>query len=289
MKDKFTLIIQGPLHKNCIKGINENYFNFVDCIILSFWDTDNLKLLEEIDPSLINNKKLILQKNSFHIDPNAFNQDNIYYQVYTTLKGLKKSNTEYSIKIRCDQWYENLSPILECVLQNDNKFVCSNQHFRPDFLYKYHAGDNIIGMKTQDLLNTFQTCYDRLTKNAFVLLSGAYMYTDNQELLTPKLFQKYIQYKRNNLEFITKHDDKPILHTVKILRDYGIGIAPEQMIATSYLISKNILPIPENSKSIVKDNFFIFKVEDLGGHLNKHNVNTVLRNDAVEIHDINDY
>ena len=202
---------------------------------------------------------------------------------------MKKSNTEYSIKIRCDQWYENLSPILECVLQNDNKFVCSNQHFRPDFLYKYHAGDNIIGMKTQDLLNTFQTCYDRLTKNAFVLLSGAYMYTDNQELLTPKLFQKYIQYKRNNLEFITKHDDKPILHTIKILRDYGIGIAPEQMIATSYLISKNILPIPENSKSIVKDNFFIFKVEDLGGHLNKHNVNTVLRNDAVEIHDINDY
>jgi len=114
------------------------------------------------------------------------------------------------------------------------------------------------------------------------------MYTDNQDLLTPKLFQKYIQYKRNNLEFLTKHHDKPVIHTIKILRDYGIGITPEQMIATSYLISKNILPIPENSISIVKDNFFIFKVEDLGKHLNKYNQNTILRNTAVEIHEIND-
>jgi hypothetical protein len=190
--------------------------------------------------------------------------------------------------MRSDQYFENLQPLFEAIIENPNKFVCSNLHVRPDYLYKYHASDNIIATNTQDLLRTFEVAYERISKNAFVLLSGAYMYTDDTSILTPDLFNKYIDYNRTSNVFVTKYPDKPQIHSLQILPHYGVGVTPEQIVTTSYLLAKRILPVPQQSRDIMKKNIFIFKVESLGDHVNKLGGVDVLRSHVDEIHYIND-
>lgn len=289
MNQETSVILQGPLHSNTAQAVN-NYFNYVDNIVVSFWNTDDKMLLETIanKEQLIASGRLLFVENEYHINPNAFNLDNVYYQVYSTLKACEKVHTKYCIKLRTDQYYENLTHILELLVSHECKYICSNQHVRSDDMYKFHASDNIIAMSTDVMIKTFRISYERLVRNAFVLMSGAYMYTDDATILTPALFQKYINYKRTGAQFVTKYPDKPQIHTVQVLPHHGIGVTPEQLITTSYFLAKRLLPAPEDSRELMKLHVHIFKVELLGAHMNKRGGTEVIRSFVQEIHDIND-
>jgi hypothetical protein len=79
-----------------------------------------------------------------------------------------------------------------------------------------------------------------------------------------------------------------MLGTIQILPAGYIGIVPEMLIGTSFLFSKNIFPNPDDSINIVKNNFNIVKVEDMGPYVNKFGSNEIEHN-SLEIDNIEQY
>lgn len=284
----FTLVFQGPLHQNFIYGLLNNYKEYTDNIVVSHWDSDNLDLLEyfteyNIQPTLVTNKS--------HKAYNAYNNQNVYYQVYTTLSGLEKVTTPYVLKLRTDQWYGNLEPFLNAVRQEPNKFICTNLHFRPDHICKYHPSDKLIGSNTQDLLKTFQIASHRVKHEVVAMMAGAYMYTENRDIISEEALFDDIgiySYADTNRKLATQYPEKPLLGTVQVTPVAYIGIVPEVLIGTSYLLAKNIYPSPKDSIRIVKENFNIVQVESMVPYVNKQGTNEIEHN-FVEIHNIEDY
>ena len=284
----FTLVIQGPLHENSIYGLLNNYKEYTDHIIVSHWDTDNTELLQYISEY---NLPVKVITNKMHTDYNVFNGQNVYYQVYNTLQGLREVTTKYVIKLRSDQWFGNLLPFFDAIKSNPDKYTCSNLHFRPDNLYKYHPSDKLIGGDSEFITNTFEIALYRLKNNVQALMAGAYMYSDDSSICTPDLINQFIKnysYSDSNRTLITQYPDTPLLGTIQILPAGYIGTVPEILIGTSFLFSKKIFPDPNNSVKIVKDNFFIVKVEDMVPYVNKFGNNEIEHN-SVEINNIEEY
>lgn len=284
----FTLMFQGPLHKNFIYGLLNNYAEYTDNIVISHWDTDDKELLAYLTEYGIPNK---LVTNTFHKEYNVYHNQNVYYQVYTSLRGMREVTTPYVLKLRTDQWYGNLIPMFEAVRANPNKYVCANFHFRPESLVKYHAGDKLIGSNTVDMLKTFEIAEHRVKYNAVALMAGAYMYTDDRAIISEEdMLQDLMiySYAMPNRPLATQYPEKPMLGTIQIFPSGYIGIAPEMVIATSYLFAKGIYPSPNKSAEIVKDNFYIVKVEDMLPYVNKEG-NSTIEHNSLEIHNIEDY
>lgn len=284
----FTLMFQGPLHKNFIYGLINNYKDYTDNIVISHWDTDDLELLAYLDEYQISHKKVT---NTFHRAYNVYHNQNVYYQVYTSLRGMREVTTPFVLKMRTDQWYGNLVPMFEAVRNNPNKYVCANLHFRPERLVKYHAGDKLIGSSTADLLNTFEIAENRIVNNAVALMAGAYMYTDDRSIVSEEQLLNDLaiySYSDPNRKLATQYPEKPLLGTIQIFPSNYIGISPEMVIATSYLLAKNIYPSPVHSVEIVKKHFHIVRVEDMVPYINKEGTSHIEHN-SLEIHDVEDY
>lgn len=288
--NNFTLVIQGPVHQNSVYGALNNYKDYTDNIIFSHWDNDKDKELlqhltyAEVPHWVVENK---FEKASFNI----FNGQNVYYQIYTTLTGLKNVQTEYVLKLRSDQWFGNLEPMFKAVLKNADKYTCANFHFRPDKFLKYHVGDKLIGGRTDNIKATFQKALHRVQHNAQPLLAGAYMYDDNPQIATEELLNRDMKaYSYANVQRVlaTNYGQTPEVGTIQILPGGYIGTVAEILIGTSFLLSKGIYPDPLKSIEIVKDNFHIVRVEDMGPYVNKDGTN-VIEHNAEEIHNIDQY
>lgn len=286
--NNFTLVIQGPLHQNAIYGLLNNYKDYTDHIILSHWDTDDQQLLRYIEEYQLPVKVVT---NTMHVDYNTFNGQNMYYQVYNTMKGLELVETEYVIKLRTDQWFGNLEPFFQAVIAEPDKYTCANLHFRPDKLFKYHPSDKLIGGQTDIIKKTFEIAMGRLKNNAQALLAGAYMYSDDREVCTPDLLSKYIKsysYADTNRKLVTQYPETPLLGTIQILPAGYIGIVAEMLIGTSFLFAKKIFPNPDRSVELVKENFRIVCVEDMLPYINKSGTD-VIEHNSEEINSIEQY
>lgn len=284
----FTLVFQGPLHKNFIYGLLNNYKEYTDNIVISHWDTDDLSLLDYLSEYDIAHTRVT---NTFHKSFNVYHNQNVYYQVHTSRRGMEKVNTPFVLKMRTDQWYGNLVPFFEAVRKNPNKYVCANLHFRPEQLVKYHAADKLIGTNTADMLKTFEIAEHRVMHNAVALMAGAYMYTDDRSIVSEENMLEDLSiysYADPNRKLATQYPEKPQLGTIQVFPSNYIGIAPEMVIATSYLFAKNIYPSPKDSIRIVKENFHIVKVEDMLPYINKDG-NSQIEHNSMEIHSIEDY
>jgi hypothetical protein len=282
----FTLLFQGPLHKNFVYGLLNNYKEYTPNIVISHWDTDDIELLEylteyDIPHTLVTNQ-YVKQYNVYH-------NQNVYYQVYTTQRGLQHVTTPYVLKMRTDQWYGNLIPMFAAVRSAPHKYTCANLHFRPDNLFKYHPSDKLIGMSTELLRATFDLALHRVTNEIPALMAGAYMYTDNRDIISePDMLNDLMLYSRDSGKLITNYPEKPMLGTIQVMPAGYIGLVPEMVIGTSFLLSKGIYPSPANSIPIVKEHFQIVRVEDMIPYVNKDGTNRIEHN-SVEINYIEDY
>jgi hypothetical protein len=269
--DDFTLVIQGPLHAHSVKGILGNYATYTNHIVVSHWHTDDDSLRQQIAD--VPNIKIIT--NQFVPCTTEYNQQNVYYQVHTTLCGVVHAETPYTIKIRSDQWYGNLEPLFEAARLHPTKYVCANLHFRPDSVLKYHPSDKLIGMRTDAMYQTFEEAQYRLGSDALILLAGIYS-------------KPYEQYLVSGTPAITRYPAIAPLGGTQLIGHGYHGLVPEMIIGTSYLIAKGINPTPEDSIRLVKENFHIVKVEDMVPYLNRDGLPAIEHN-WIEIHDIESY
>lgn len=145
-KRDITFIIQGGQnleklqYQHCVYGIFGN-------IELSTWD-----LYDE--PSILNN-----------IDKyNIINHQNIYLQMYTTLRGLQRVFTKWVIKVRSDEIFSDWQRFISIMKESSNtKLTCTNIFFRKKTIC-LHISDHIIGGQRDTLYNVVTTCMKNLEK-----------------------------------------------------------------------------------------------------------------------------
>jgi hypothetical protein len=160
---RVSIIIQGPLHHRSISTIPD-YLKQGE-VIVSCWETDNLSLLDEYK----NDVKIVVNK--YSDTTNCWKQGGSQapwiYQHHTTLNGLLLAKNHFSIKIRSDEAYPTLTPLInKLIFQNENrcpktgnfenKFITSNIYFRFDREAKFHPSDHIVAGKTRRMREVFE-------------------------------------------------------------------------------------------------------------------------------------
>lgn len=146
---KKSLIIQGRFRPNCIAKYINRYYDFFDEIIISSYKHDYLTFLED---KKMKKLKIVYNDDVIDNDKNKsyYNGQRIYFQAMTMLNGLKQVTTEYTLKVRGDEFYSNLDK----VDFNSNKFLTNNVLFSPNI--KYHISDHLFGTNTNDLTKTVE-------------------------------------------------------------------------------------------------------------------------------------
>lgn len=148
---KKSLLIQGRFRPNCIAKYINRYYDFFDEIIISSYKHDYFNFLED---KKMKKLKIVYNDDVIDIDidknESYFNGQRIYFQAMTILNGLKQVTTEYTLKVRGDEFYSNLDK----VDYNSNKFLTNNVLFSPNI--KYHISDHLFGTNTNDLIKTIE-------------------------------------------------------------------------------------------------------------------------------------
>ncbi len=152
-----TFIIQGKHHPNTLRMIP--ICKKFGKVIVSAYEKEEIKVDTFLVRSCLNPPKSQLS-------------NNLPLQIRTTLNGLCTSycNTKLAIKIRSDEYYENLEPIVQTVRDNPEKWTTNNIFFIPSLKDTPHAvlhtSDHIIGCKTDMLIRAFELA-DQLLNNTY--------------------------------------------------------------------------------------------------------------------------
>lgn len=145
--EKVTFVIQGKRNTN-FNSILDKCFEY-GLFIDSTWD--------DTDDEFIKVKNEI-QENNYS------NLGNIYFQTYSTLKGIYKVETEYIIKCRGDEYY-NYNNFIHKMLKNPHKIITNNVYAAKTEEVPFHPSDHLIGGKTENLKLMFEKSIELLKKN----------------------------------------------------------------------------------------------------------------------------
>lgn len=213
-----TILIQGSLNVASLQMLKK-YSSYGD-ILVSCWKGDTLMLPENCVTKVITT------------DPNCpairgrYDYANVFKQALSTFNGLKKIGTRYTIKIRSDEYYTDLSNLIKVMKSDPHKLTTNNVFFREDSFLKYHPSDHVIASETTTLLNTFS--------HLLGLLSSV---PNSKETLPAKSFG---------------------------FGAISGRLVPEQLICLSFLKHKGIVINPSLSKEQMRENINLVRVSDMG-------------------------
>ena len=157
-----SILIQGPASPESDGFKILNKYKEHGNILVSCYEEDETQFLSEFDfVEVIKSETPILEEKV-----GVYHDSTFYFALYTTFKGLQKIKSEYTLKIRSDEYFSNLNPIIECISKNPNKLVCGNIFYKPWRINPFHMGDHIFACKTKTLLESYQRLLDMYDKKA---------------------------------------------------------------------------------------------------------------------------
>jgi hypothetical protein len=166
-----TIIIQGKLEKESYDFYIKKYDNCK--VIISTWAGTNIDF-----SNLPNNFKVIISPL-----PSESGDQNLNYQIVSTLNALESVRTKYVIKVRGDEYWSYPENIYQSIKSAPHKIWSSSVFFRAWQYSEYHMSDHIIAGTTEKL---------------FILFKAAKYNFDNNRLNVSKwkvdgVFHKYVK------------------------------------------------------------------------------------------------
>jgi len=144
-----TVLIQGPLDKTSLSYLP--YYKTIGPVVISHWNSDDFSLLNYYDISgckIISasppEKQLIYPR-----------WDTFSFQLTSITNGLKNIDTPHVLKMRSDERYGNLNPLIEKFNINQSKIVCGNIFFKKWDVMNAHIGDHLYIGSTDLLLESY--------------------------------------------------------------------------------------------------------------------------------------
>jgi hypothetical protein len=134
-----TIIIQGRIEQDCYDFYKSKYHNC--SVIISTWTDCKIDFSE-----LPKNFKLLIAPL-----PLESGDQNINYQLVSTINALDLVKTKYVIKMRGDEYWSYPENIYQSILSEPNKLHCSSVFFRAWQYCEYHMSDHIIAGMTENI------------------------------------------------------------------------------------------------------------------------------------------
>lgn len=141
--EEVTIIIQGILEQESYNFYIKKYFNCP--VIISTWNNCKIDFSE-----LPKNFTVILSPL-----PKESGDQNINYQIVSSLNALNFVKTKYAIKVRGDEFWSFPENIYESIKSQPEKIHCSSVFFRAWQYAEYHMSDHIVAGTTDNLLLLF--------------------------------------------------------------------------------------------------------------------------------------
>lgn len=139
-----TILLQGKVLQDSLDFYVKNYPTAN--VVISTWVGSKLDI-----SNIPQSYNVVLTK----LPENGGDQ-NINYQLLSTLNGLRFVETDYVIKIRGDEYYSNLEYISYEIAMNPHKIYSSPVFFRHWSFMKYHISDHIIAGTKENLQLMFE-------------------------------------------------------------------------------------------------------------------------------------
>lgn len=140
-----TIIIQGKLEKDSYDYYIKKYDNCK--VIISTWVGTNIDF-----SNLPKNFKVILSPL-----PVESGDQNINYQIISTLNALEMVRTKYVIKLRGDEYWTYPENIYQSIKSAPDKLWSSSVFFRAWQYAEYHISDHIIAGTLENLMILFKS------------------------------------------------------------------------------------------------------------------------------------
>lgn len=154
-----TILIQGPLRNNLCLTTLDSYLKYGK-VLLVVYKNDDTSEIESKFP-LVRIIKLEYPDVS-----NKYNFNNTFVQTNGILEGLKLVDTEFTIRVRSDESFPDLTKFIENIKTYPNKIHVSNLYSFKDDEHKFCMGNHIFAGKTNILLSSFEWAYSACENNA---------------------------------------------------------------------------------------------------------------------------
>jgi hypothetical protein len=204
----YTILLQGRIEKEPFELWIKNHKN--SNVVLSIWEDEDLGAykIPKKWKIVINQYPLVRFRKIANLD----------YQIITTLKGLYKVDTQWVIKMRCDEYWSNLDKIYDRMLSNPQKIVTGSMFFRKWGMHPFHCSDKILGGMVNNLIGMFESTLHNLDTDYSdsdipeVQLGIGWLMVNEQTLS----FKKYLS-EINNQTFQPKKVTQHIEHASKLI------------------------------------------------------------------------
>lgn len=147
-----TIVVQGRLDSQSLTHL-KNYRKIGHVIVVG-WEYESPAILElaRANCKLADAELVILTTPPVGA---IFNAQNTFSHAMTTAAGLNLVKTEFAIKVRGDEFYEDLQPFVDRLVAEPYRTWCSSVYFRRDVQHKFHLGDHIVAGRTATLAKAF--------------------------------------------------------------------------------------------------------------------------------------
>jgi len=150
-KDKFNILVQGPLNDISLEALD--YYSTLGNVVLSYWDDAAIpenfkrKAWKEVETECPNIEALVKSGKL----PKYWKDTTFYYALNSIYRGLQHCDKPFTVKIRSDERYSNLSPLMDNILENPEKVFCGNIFHKNGYPGGFHMGDHLVTCNTEDL------------------------------------------------------------------------------------------------------------------------------------------
>lgn len=226
-----SIVVQGPWHPGCRANVVLPAYMGFGKVVVSCWSVDNMSSLSKFGDKITrvaNRYEDIPEMKGLKYGPGT--PPYYVYQYFNTLNGLRAAGTRFSIKVRSDQSYSNLKPLIDRMTEFQDKMVTSNVWFRYSNGTPFHPSDHVIGARTDLLIDTFERCIARF-------LSGECPKAMGSPSTAPRKYE-WLNYT-------------------------------EQNIGASFLEAKGVFPDRAKAREIMQEHFDIVPIYQMGDFLCK--------------------
>lgn len=157
---------------------------------------------------------------------NCFNFNNTFLQTNGILVGLNNINTEFTIRVRSDESFPNMDKFIENIKNHSDKIHVSNLYSFRDHVFKFCLGNHIFASKTEIAKKAFSWAY-----NACIFNNKDIDFIDGD-----------LYVKDTNGKLIKSWSE--ILQTISFIKALNVNLDSE------------------NSKNIIKQNFYMTPLRD---------------------------
>ena len=149
---EYTILLQGRIEPKAMDFWVNNLSN--SKIVVSCWD-DEITYDFPKSWNIVKNKKPVERIGFGNFD----------LQLISTINGLKEINSDYVIKMRCDEYWSNIDEITKLIEEDTEKVICGSLFFRPVGMHPFHISDHILAGKVENIKLMFESAYTNLINN----------------------------------------------------------------------------------------------------------------------------